>query len=245
MYLDSPVRAAAVMAVLLGRFLSLSWRWRSVPCTSYCFQQKRSRLPTSRISPGELGEFLGIGVLVCYTGLGLLFTVAAFYATRFYQSEYFAAILKQDVAFFDFEGHSLGAMTSRLSTDPQRLQDLISANFGLILIVLVNLIGSCSLALAYGWRLAVVAIFGCLPPLFFAGFTRMRLEMKSQDRMRKMYLESARFAAEAIGAIRTVSSLTLENKVIQTYDAKLTTTSKKDLRLHRLYYDLIWLEREP
>lgn len=173
---------------------------------------------------------MGLGVLLCYAGLGLLFTVAAFYATRFYRSEYFAAILKQDIPFFDLDGHSAGAMTSRLSTDPQRLQDLISANFGLILIVIVNLVGSCVLALAYGWRLAIVAIFGCLPPLFFAGFMRMRLEMKSQDRTSKMYHESARFASEAIGAIRTVSSLTLEAKVVKTYDEKLTTTSKKDLR---------------
>lgn len=173
---------------------------------------------------------MGLGVLVCYACLGLLFTVAAFYATRFYRSQYFAAMLKQDVSFFDLEGHSAGTMTSRLSTDTQRLQDLISANFGLILIVIVNLVGSCALALAYGWRLAVVAIFGCLPPLFFAGFMRMRLEMKSQDRMSKMYHESARFAAEAIGAIRTVSSLTLERKVVKTYDEKLTTTSKRDLR---------------
>jgi ATP-binding cassette subfamily B (MDR/TAP) protein 1 len=82
-------------------------------------------------------------------------------------------MLNQDVSFFDLEGRSAGTMTSRLSTDTQRLQDLISANFGLILIVIVNLFGSRTLALAYGWRLALVAIFGCLPPLFFAAFTRM------------------------------------------------------------------------
>lgn len=193
------------------------------------------QLPPSRME--DRGNFwalmffvMGLGVLLCYACLGLLFTIAAFRATRFYRSEYFASILKQDIPFFDLDGHSAGAMTSRLSTDPQRLQDLISANFGLILIVIVNLIGSCTLALAYGWRLAVVAIFACLPPLFFAGFTRMRLEMNSQDRTRKMYLESTRFASEAIGAIRTVSSLTLEPKVVETYESKLTTTSRKDFR---------------
>jgi len=192
-------------------------------------------LPRSKLR--DRGDFwalmyfvMGLGVLVCYASLGLLFTVAAFYATRFYRSEYFAAMLRQDIAFFDIEGHSAGAMTSRLSTDPQRLQDLISANFGLILIVIVNLLGSCTLALAVGWRLALVVIFGCIPPLFFAGFTRMRLEMTSQDRTSKIYHESARFASEAVGAIRTVSSLTLEEKVLQKYGEKLASTSKKDLR---------------
>jgi ATP-binding cassette subfamily B (MDR/TAP) protein 1 len=139
-------------------------------------------------------------------------------------------MLRQDIGFFDIEGHSAGAMTSRLSTDPQRLQDLISSNFGLILIVIVNLIGSCTLALALGWQLAVVTIFGCLPPLFFAGFMRMRLEMQSQDRTSKLYQESARFAAEAVGAIRTVSSLTMEAKVLENYAERLNVTVRKAYR---------------
>ncbi|KIX08813.1 uncharacterized protein Z518_03470 [Rhinocladiella mackenziei CBS 650.93] len=221
----------------LGGFLASVGGGGVFPAQAIVFSEsvKVFRLPLSRME--NRGNFwalmyfiMGLGVLLCYASLGLLFTVAAFYATRFYRSEYFAAILKQDVPFFDLNEHSAGAMTSRLSTDPQRLQDLISSNFGLILIVIVNLIGSCTLALAYDWQLALVAIFGCIPPLFAAGFTRMRLEMSSQDRMRMMYHESARFASEAIGAIRTVSSLTLEPKVVKTYDDKLTTTSAKDLR---------------
>jgi ATP-binding cassette, subfamily B (MDR/TAP), member 1 len=173
---------------------------------------------------------LGLGVLVCYASLGLFFTIAAFLASRVYRSEYFGAMLRQDIGFFDVDGHSAGAMTSRLSTDPQRLQDLISSNFGLILIVIVNLVGSCTLALAVGWQLALVAIFGCIPALFFAGFMRMRLEMQSQDRNSKLYQESARFAAEAVGAIRTVSSLTMEAKVLENYAERLDITVRKAYR---------------
>jgi ATP-binding cassette subfamily B (MDR/TAP) protein 1 len=173
---------------------------------------------------------LALGVLFCYAFIGMFFTIAAFLASRVYRSEYFGAMLRQDIGFFDIEGHSAGAMTSRLSTDPQRLQDLISSNFGLILIVIVNLIGSCTLALALGWQLAVVTIFGCLPPLFFAGFMRMRLEMQSQDRTSKLYQESARFAAEAVGAIRTVSSLTMEAKVLENYAERLNVTVRKAYR---------------
>lgn len=173
---------------------------------------------------------LALGVLFCYAFIAMSFTIAAFLASRVYRSEYFGAMLRQDIGFFDVEGHSAGAMTSRLSTDPQRLQDLISANFGLILIVIVNLIGSCTLALALGWQLAVVIIFGCLPALFFAGFMRMRLEMQSQDRTSKLYQESARFAAEAVGAIRTVSSLTMEAKVLDNYAERLNVTVRKAYR---------------
>ena len=173
---------------------------------------------------------LAIGVLFCYAFIGTFFTIAAFLASRVYRSQYFGAMLRQDIGFFDIEGHSAGAMTSRLSTDPQRLQDLISSNFGLILIVIVNLIGSCTLALAEGWQLAIVVLFGALPALFFAGFMRMRLEIQSQDRTSKLYQESARFAAEAVGAIRTVSSLTMEAKVLENYAERLNVTVRKAYR---------------
>jgi ATP-binding cassette subfamily B (MDR/TAP) protein 1 len=87
--------------------------------------------------------------------------------------------------------------------------------------VIVNLLSSCTLSLVVGWKLALVAIFGCLPVLFLAGFTRMRLEMSSQERVSKFFLESTRFASEAVGAIRTVQSLTLEDGVMERYAARL------------------------
>ena len=190
------------------------------------------QLPESMLQ--ERGNFwalmffvLALGTLFSYASLGFFFTVAAFLISRFYRSEYFGAMLRQDISFYDLDGNSSGALTSRLSTDPARLQDLMSANLGLIIIVVVNLLGSCTLALAVGWKLALVAIFGCLPPLFFAGFMRMRLEIQSQDRNAAMYQESARFASEAVGAIRTVSSLTLESKVLDSYGERLDHSVKK------------------
>ncbi|KAL4863045.1 hypothetical protein BDV12DRAFT_202473 [Aspergillus spectabilis] len=176
---------------------------------------------------GGIYMALAASVLVCYAGLGFFFTVAASRLTAFYRSKYFAAMINQDVSFFEYEGQSAGEMTGWLSTDPQRLEDLISVSLGFILIVLVNIFGSCILALAVGWKLALVAIFGCLPPLFLTGYVRMRLELTSQARTTKMYLESARFATEAIGGIRTVSSLTLEEKVVRMYDERLARTSPK------------------
>ncbi|WEW57796.1 multidrug-resistance transporter mdr5 [Emydomyces testavorans] len=164
---------------------------------------------------------LALGVLFSYASVGFSLTVAASRATRFYRSEYFGAMLSQDIEFFDDPDNSSGSLTARLSTDPQALQDLLSSNIGLILIVIVNLVSCTILALATQWKLALVALFGCLPPLFLAGFTRMRMEIKSQDKNAKLYLESARFAAEAVGAIRTVSSLTLESKVYDSYAERL------------------------
>ncbi|KAL4968151.1 P-loop containing nucleoside triphosphate hydrolase protein [Aspergillus stella-maris] len=180
---------------------------------------------------GVIYIVLAISVLICYAGLGFFFTVAASHIATFYRSKYFAAMLNQDMSFFEIDGQSAGVMTGRLASDPQRIEDLVSLCLGYILLVLVNVLGSSILALAVGWKIALVAIFGCLPPLFFTGYVRIRLEMTSQERTSKIYLESARFAAEAIGAIRTVASLTMEEKVIQMYEERLQQTSPKFVRI--------------
>ena len=48
--------------------------------------------------------------------------------------------------------------------------------------------------------------------------------------MSKMYHESSRFASEAINAIRTVSSLALENTVLEKYTARVDEMVQKNLR---------------
>ncbi|KAL4796601.1 P-loop containing nucleoside triphosphate hydrolase protein [Aspergillus venezuelensis] len=180
---------------------------------------------------GVIYIVLAVSVLICYAGLGFFFTVAASHLATFYRSRYFAAMLTQDMSFFETDNQSAGVMTGRLASDPQRIEDLVSLCLGYILLVLVNVLGSSILALAVGWKIALVAIFGCLPPLFFTGYVRIRLEMTSQERISKLYLESARFAAEAIGAIRTVASLSMEEKVIQMYEDRLQQTSPKFVRI--------------
>jgi ATP-binding cassette subfamily B (MDR/TAP) protein 1 len=183
-------------------------------------------LPASRLE--ERGNFwalmffmLGIGALIAYASSGVFWTTVAFMMSRVHREAYFAAMITQDIAFFDVPENSSGSLTGRLSADPQALQDLIQGNLGLIIAVIVNLASSSVLSLIVGWKLALVALFGCLPPLFLAGYTRMRLELSSQERVSKFFLESTRFASEAVGSIRTVQSLTLEDEVMERYASRL------------------------
>ncbi|KAK0725841.1 P-loop containing nucleoside triphosphate hydrolase protein [Lasiosphaeris hirsuta] len=171
-----------------------------------------------------------LGVLVCYLGVGFFWNIAAFHLTRFYRLEYFDAMLRQNISFFDTRGHGASEMTSRLSLHPQRLQNLISTNMALMILTLVNIFSCLLLAIAMGWKLGLVVVAGGMPILFGAGYYRLRVEMSNEDRLSQMYAESARFASEAIGAIRTVSSLTLENKVLDSFRARLEESSSRELR---------------
>ena len=90
-------------------------------------------------------------------------------------------------------------------------------NIGIILIASIAVLAFCLIALAYGWKLALVIVFGGLPPLLLAGYTRVRLEGRMEHAISKKFSASAFIASEAINAIRTVSSLTIERSVLDSY----------------------------
>ena len=118
---------------------------------------------------------------------------------------------------------------------------MIGQNIGLILMFIGDLIASCVLALAIYWKLALVAIFGCMPPLLLAGFLHMRFDRYAQDRCAKYFLESARFTAEAIAAIRTVSAFGLESRIVERYSTRLDmafTASAKASFWSMLFFSL-------
>ena len=133
----------------------------------------------------------------------------------------FETVLRQDMDFFDLPENSSGALTSRCSTLPTQLQELISANILLIFIVVVNIVSSSVLALAYGWKLGLVVIFGGLPPLLGAGYLRIRLETRLASFSSERFSGSAALASEAVIAIRTVASLTMESLVLEQYNDML------------------------
>lgn len=227
--------------LFLGGFLSSTASGTAFPAQAILFGRS---VPTFQKDPGDglvsRGNFwalmyfvFSLGVLVSYMGVGFFWNVAAFHTTRFYRREYFEAMLRQDVAFFDVKGHSAAEMTARLSLHPQRLQTMLSTNLALIILVFVNLLGSCILSIAVGWELGLVVVAAGVPLIFGAGFFRMRLDMANHARVSQIYLESTRFASEAVGAIRTVSSLTLEGKVLDGYRERLDSSIELETR-HKL-----------
>jgi ATP-binding cassette subfamily B (MDR/TAP) protein 1 len=182
---------------------------------------------------------LALGNLVAYAVIGWICNVIGQVTTHRYRLEMFNIILRQDMDFFDLPENSSGALTSRCSTLPTQLQELISANLLLIFIVLVNIVSSSVLALAYGWKLGLVVIFGGLPPLLGAGYLRIRLETRMDAFSSERFSSSAALASEAVIAIRTVASLTMESLVLEQYNAMLDgivlTTIKSTLWIMILF----------
>lgn len=130
-------------------------------------------------------------------------------------------MLRQDLEFFDRPDNSTGALASRVDSNPQAVFELMGFNVGLIIAAVLNVVACSILAVAHTWKLGLVVIFGGFPPLLGVGWLKIRLDMRLDHNVSKKNSMSASIASEAINAIRTVSSLAIEERVLDRYTAEL------------------------
>ncbi|KAI0429203.1 ABC transporter [Xylaria sp. FL1042] len=140
----------------------------------------------------------------------------------------FRTMLRQDVAFFDKEENTPGALTSFLSTETTHLAGLSGVTLGTLLTIATTLVSSNIVALVFGWKLALVC-FSAVPVIIAAGYFRYYMLAHFQRRSKRAYEKSASYASEAISAIRTVASLTREGDVLAQYQDSLAIQQRKSL----------------
>lgn len=129
--------------------------------------------------------------------------------------------MRQDLQFFDRPENSIGALTSRVDSNPQAILELMGFNVGLILIGMLNITICSVLGLAHSWKLGLVVVFAGLPPMVGSGWLKIRSNAKLEEDNDKRTSNSAAIASEAVTAIRTVSSLAIEEKVLDRYVSEL------------------------
>jgi ATP-binding cassette, subfamily B (MDR/TAP), member 1 len=140
----------------------------------------------------------------------------------------FRTILRQDVAFFDKDENTAGALTSFLSTETTHIAGLSGVTLGTLLMVSTTLVSAITLATAIGWKLSLVCV-STIPVLLGCGFFRFWMLAHFQRRSKRAYASSASYASEAISAIRTVASLTREQDVLKQYQDSLAVQQRSSL----------------
>lgn len=141
----------------------------------------------------------------------------------------FRAMLRQDITFFDKEENSAGALTSFLSIETTHLAGVSGVSLGMLLLVTTTLVVGFIIALAIGWKLALVCI-STVPVVLACGFLRFFMLTRFQARSKKAYMKSASYACEATSAIRTVASLTREHDVWNNYHGQIVEQEKNSFR---------------
>ena len=128
------------------------------------------------------------------------------------RKEMMERILSCDQDFFDRPPNSSGPLTSRLSSVPTAMLETMSQNLSLVLQNLINIVASSFLAIAFGWKLGLVIVFGGLSVVIAAGSLRVRLDQNLEAKTGVFFADSAGLATETVTSIRTISSLNLEER---------------------------------
>ncbi|GIZ42209.1 hypothetical protein CKM354_000548700 [Cercospora kikuchii] len=164
------------------------------------------------------GMFLMIGLVM------LLFSLV-FGVSFAYGSE------KLDIRFFDRTENSVGGLAAFLSTETTHLAGMSGLALGTIVQLVATLVIGYIVALAVGWKLALVCI-STVPILLVAGFLSFWSLARFETYLKDSYRESSSFACEATSSTRTIVSLTLENEIWQRYHDLLVDQASRTLRFN-------------
>ncbi|KAI8237345.1 Leptomycin B resistance protein pmd1 [Colletotrichum sp. SAR 10_86] len=201
-----------------------------------------------RLEPHRLGErgafyslmffVLGLGTFVNYFTLGYTTNAASQKMLVKYRKDLLNGLLKQDMVFFDRPENTIGSLTGRIDTVAQAMLELMSVNVVLIVITIITILACATLSIVTSWKLGLVGVFAGLIPLSLGGYARIRLEMRMDQSNQKRFSESAAIASESILAIRTVSSLAIEGRVLDRYTEGLDQAIRQSIL--PLFHMMLW-----
>ncbi|KAK3192192.1 hypothetical protein K4F52_001822 [Lecanicillium sp. MT-2017a] len=181
---------------------------------------------------------LAAGCFVSYFILGYCTNWVAQSLSHKLRKQSFNDMLRQDLQFFDRSENNTGALASRVDSNPQSILELMGFNVGLILISVLNVAACSILAIAYSWRIGLVVVFAGLPPLIGCGWLKIRFDVRLDNQLSKRYSTSSSIASEAVTAIRTVSSLAIEESVLTRYKNELDHAVSGSIR--PMFTMMVW-----
>ncbi|KXH45966.1 ABC transporter [Colletotrichum simmondsii] len=161
------------------------------------------------------------GVGLAYVAQGWVGLRLQYFVSAEYKRQYLTDMLHQKISFFDQDKNSHGALSARVSGDAKLLEELLGLNLAMLLSGVFTVLGCVIIALIFGWKLGLVAMFITMPIMLGAGLWKYRHEVQFDKMNMAVFGESSQFATEAIGAIRTVSSLGMESTINARYEKLL------------------------
>ncbi len=120
----------------------------------------------------------------------------------------FGAIIRQEVAFFD--SNNVGALTNRLSSDTEKLQDVLTMGLAIFLRVSITIIGGSVLLLLLSPELSLLLLVIVPPTLFITKWIGEQISKKTEYQQEEL-AKCGQIAQEAFSNIRLVHAFTKEN----------------------------------
>ncbi|KAL1610377.1 hypothetical protein SLS60_002044 [Paraconiothyrium brasiliense] len=145
----------------------------------------------------------------------------------------FRTILMQDIAWFSQPGHSHHALMAKLNMDSGHISGLSGVILGTFFSIATSVIGGMILAHIVAWKIAIV-LLAAVPVMLLAGFFRLRILAKAQERHETAYNSAAALASEACSAIQTVAALGRERDFLNRYRAAIQKPYEESMRFNVL-----------
>ena len=121
-------------------------------------EEGKEALKTSARNSVLFFTLIGVGAFVASYGQLCFWMIAGQRQATRMRHEYFRAILRQEIGWFD--SNPTGALTSRIITDTTTVQEGISEKIGLMIQFLVTFIAGFVIAFVKGWRMALGTFLG-------------------------------------------------------------------------------------
>jgi ATP-binding cassette subfamily B (MDR/TAP) protein 1 len=162
--------------------------------------------------------YLGIASFVTnyISTVGFIYTGE--HITQKLREKYLAAILKQNIAFFDKFG--AGEITSRITGDMNAIQDGLSQKIGLTLTGLAMFFAALIVGFIKNWKLTLIliSIIVCMLSAM-TGFSM--LMVRFNKRAQEYAGPGATIAEEVFSSIRNATSLGTQERLAKEYDGFL------------------------
>ncbi|CAI5469745.1 unnamed protein product [Closterium sp. Yama58-4] len=141
----------------------------------------------------------------------------------------FHSVLRQEMAWFDREDNSSGAIGSRLSSDATHVHSIVGDRLSLAVQNAATLVAGLILAFSSSWILSFI-VLAQLPLIAAGSIFQMRSLQGFADDAKQAYETATRIASDAVGAMRTVASFAAEGRVMALYRASVVAPVKAGLR---------------
>jgi len=177
------------------------------------------------------GMFVVLGLasfIVQYLQFGML-GISGEGLTRSLRSRCFAALLRQEMAYFDERENSVGSLIVRLSTEATLVQGLTGQAFGIMVQIVFTLLSGIIIAFTGCWYVALL-VLGLLPFIGIGGAIQMKLMTGFDANSKTLFSSAGRIASEAVDNNRVMAAIGAERHFLSLYKDALSGPLKSGLR---------------
>ncbi|BAT06738.1 ABC transporter B family member 1 [Oryza sativa Japonica Group] len=131
-----------------------------------------------------------------------------------------AAVLRNEIAWFDMEDNSSARIAARLALDAQNVRSAIGDRISIIVQNSALMLVACTAGFVLQWRLALVllAVF----PLVVAATVLQKMFLKGfSGDLERAHARATQIAGEAVANVRTVAAFGSEAKIVGLFEANL------------------------